>query len=88
MLNYFLQLHKQNTNLSEQERQLAKLPCANGATFNSRIWEHDPRCLPETRVDLLEQIMTWSENPNSACIFWLNGMAGTGKSTVARTVAR
>jgi hypothetical protein len=31
--------------------------------------------------------MTWSENPSSACIFWLSGMAGTGKSTIARTVA-
>jgi len=32
--------------------------------------------------------MHWSEMPNNACIFWLNGMAGTGKSTIARTVAR
>jgi hypothetical protein len=32
--------------------------------------------------------MMWSENLSSACIFWLNGMAGTGKSTIARTVAR
>ena len=31
--------------------------------------------------------MIWSRNHNSACIFWLNGMAGTGKSTIARTVA-
>jgi len=32
--------------------------------------------------------MHWSDMPNGACIFWLNGMAGTGKSTIARTVAR
>jgi len=32
--------------------------------------------------------MFWSDTPNNACIFWLNGMAGTGKSTIARTVAR
>ncbi|KAA8894435.1 hypothetical protein FN846DRAFT_819412, partial [Sphaerosporella brunnea] len=31
--------------------------------------------------------MRWSDNPNDACIFWLNGMSGTGKSTIARTVA-
>jgi len=30
----------------------------------------------------------WSSAPGDACIFWLNGMAGTGKSTIARTVAR
>lgn len=33
--------------------------------------------------------MRWSDttDANDACIFWLNGMAGTGKSTIARTVA-
>ena len=29
----------------------------------------------------------WSQNPTGACIFWLNGVAGTGKSTISRTVA-
>ena len=32
--------------------------------------------------------MEWPESPQEKCIFWLNGMAGTGKSTIARTVAR
>jgi len=32
--------------------------------------------------------MDWCEDPNSKCIFWLNGMAGTGKSTISRTIAR
>jgi hypothetical protein len=32
--------------------------------------------------------MGWSESSGSACIFWLSGMAGTGKSTIARTVSR
>ena len=62
--------------------------CADGAAFNSRRLEHAPTCLTDTRVDLLKRIMRWSEAPNDACIFWLNGMAGTGKSTIARTVAR
>ncbi|OCL08091.1 vegetative incompatibility protein HET-E-1 [Glonium stellatum] len=31
--------------------------------------------------------LRWSENPQLACIFWLRGMAGTGKSTLARTIA-
>jgi len=72
----------------EQDRHLSKLPCADGAAFNSRLREHEPQCLPNTRVDLLKQIMTWSNNPSGTCIFWLNGMAGTGKSTIAQTVAR
>jgi len=32
--------------------------------------------------------MDWCDDPDSKCIFWLNGMAGTGKSTISRTVAR
>ncbi|KAF8544991.1 WD40-repeat-containing domain protein [Trichophaea hybrida] len=72
----------------EQEQLLLKLPNADHAAFDSRLWEHDPLCLPNTRVDLLKQIITWSGNPDAACIFWLNGMAGTGKTTIARTVAR
>jgi len=32
--------------------------------------------------------MDWCDDPNGKCIFWLNGMAGTGKSTISRTIAR
>ena|ERR1700733_3138706 len=45
-------------------------------------------CLPHTRVDILKQIVEWADGGNERCIFWLNGTAGTGKSTIARTVAR
>jgi len=31
--------------------------------------------------------MDWFEDPDGEYIFWLNGMAGTGKSTISRTVA-
>src|SRR6266536_2884799 len=68
-------------------RQIAKLPCADDAAFDSQLWEQKPQCLPETRVQLLRQIEAWSEMPNGPCIFWLKGMAGTGKSTIARTIA-
>jgi len=44
--------------------------------------------LQDTRVELRKQIMDWCDNPNSKYIFWLNGMAGTGKSTISRTIAR
>jgi NACHT domain len=64
-----------------------KLPCAEGAAFDSHQNEHDARCLENTRVDLQRQIAGWAEDPNGKCIFWLKGMVGTGKSTIARTVA-
>lgn len=71
----------------EQDRQLARLPCVVGAAFDSYHRQHEPQCIYGTRVDLLRQVEEWSVN-HEKCIFWLNGMAGTGKSTIARTVAR
>jgi len=44
--------------------------------------------LEDTRVELRKQIMDWCDDLNSKCIFWLNGMAGTGKSTISRTIAQ
>ncbi|KAI0977457.1 vegetative incompatibility protein HET-E-1 [Xylaria arbuscula] len=65
-----------------------KLPIAAGAAFDSHAEEHNPTCLPNTRVDLLHEISQWVEDPNAKAVFWLNGMAGTGKSTISRTLAR
>jgi len=64
------------------------LPVAKGAAFDAQANEHDPSCHPNTRVDLLADIQKWIEDPNGKCIFWLRGMAGTGKSTISRTVAK
>jgi hypothetical protein len=30
--------------------------------------------------------MAWATASHSSCVFWLNGLAGTGKSTIARTL--
>lgn len=32
--------------------------------------------------------MAWNKNPQEKFVFWLYSMAGTGKSTIARTVVR
>lgn len=46
-------------------------------------------CLPGTRVNLREKLIAWSDSDSSdtKSIFWVSGMAGMGKSTIARTVA-
>ena len=67
---------------------LAKLPTAEGAAFDSHLDELDAMCHPETRIDLLRKIGEWARDPQSKSIFWLNGMAGTGKSTIARSAAQ
>jgi NACHT domain len=64
------------------------LPSTEASAFDSHVDELDARCHPDTRIDLLGQIKKWAQDPQGKCIFWLNGMAGTGKSTISRTVAQ
>lgn len=45
-------------------------------------------CLPDTRRDILAQIRRWADTDGERRIYWLKGWAGTGKSTIALTVAR
>ncbi|KFY30639.1 hypothetical protein V493_01778 [Pseudogymnoascus sp. VKM F-4281 (FW-2241)] len=71
-----------------QEIVFNRLRSAADAAFDSHAEEHNARCYQGTRVDLLQQINAWASDPSSECIFWLNGMAGTGKSTISRTVAQ
>jgi hypothetical protein len=63
------------------------LPYAVDAPFDSYHRQHELTCLENTRVDVLRQIFDWVDGQDERCIFWLNGLAGTGKSTIARTVA-
>lgn len=71
-----------------QKIDLSKLLFVEGAAFDSYVDELDARCHPDTRIDLLRHIIKWGDDPQGKCIFWLSGMAGTGKSTVARTAAQ
>ena len=38
-------------------------------------------------MDVLQQVEDWLENEQGQRVFWLNGLAGTGKSTIAQTFA-
>jgi len=40
-----------------------------------------------TRRDILSQLETWLNDEQDKRVFWLNGLAGTGKSTIAQTFA-
>ncbi|KZV62474.1 hypothetical protein PENSPDRAFT_617840, partial [Peniophora sp. CONT] len=43
------------------------------------------KCLPGTRVSVLADLSNWSRDPGAPRTYWLNGMAGTGKSAIARS---
>jgi len=45
-------------------------------------------CLKGTRGDVLLQLERWLKDERDHRVFWLNGLAGTGKSTIAQTFAK
>lgn len=47
-------------------------------------------CTPGTRVRILNDITTWANDtsPNGQSVYWLFGQAGSGKSTIAYTIAQ
>ncbi|KAG8791779.1 hypothetical protein FRC12_008122 [Ceratobasidium sp. 428] len=70
----------------EATRRLLKiLPDSPSAKYCSTEAESLGRgeCTPNTRVELLEQLQAWACDDNAPKIYWLNGMAGTGKTTIA-----
>ena len=44
-------------------------------------------CLRGTREAFLDEIELWTRDFGKPSVYWLNGLAGTGKSTIAQTVA-
>ena len=70
------------------ERSLDLLDSLLEASFDAANRQHVPLCLPNTRREVLAQIRRWADGDGERRIYWLKGMAGTGKSTIALTVAR
>nr|OQO21198.1 hypothetical protein B0A51_14683 [Rachicladosporium sp. CCFEE 5018] len=87
------QLQPQSYHNSQSSYQHQAFPSSPHSTnsspspFDASSRQDDPLCLQDTRTEVLKQIRAWVYGEEASCIFWLNGMAGTGKSTIARTVA-
>jgi hypothetical protein len=62
------------------------MPYAEGARFDS-----SKGCLPGTREGIINRIVEWinsSDGESAQRIFFLSGVAGSGKSTIAHAVAK
>ena len=44
-------------------------------------------CLKGTRGAILDEIELWTHDSGQPTVYWLNGLAGTGKTTIAQTIA-
>ncbi|KAF5984025.1 vegetative incompatibility protein het-E-1 [Fusarium bulbicola] len=78
------------TEAGHRRAVIDQLPYVSDAVWDSHAEEHNATCLENTRQDVLREIKEWTEDTtdHSKTVFWLNGMAGTGKSTISRTIAR
>ncbi|KAL3588289.1 hypothetical protein FPOAC2_10442 [Fusarium poae] len=64
------------------------LPEVPTARFDNKEVREAPRCHEHTRASIIEKIETWIDNPRlGETVMWISAPAGTGKSTVARTIA-
>ncbi|ELU37582.1 adenylylsulfate kinase domain-containing protein [Rhizoctonia solani AG-1 IA] len=73
----------------DQDSRIDALSPVDSATYNSLLSHEVNRraCTKETRVQILLDLEKWSLDPSQPNIFWMNGMAGTGKTTIAYTFA-
>ncbi|CAE7225852.1 unnamed protein product [Rhizoctonia solani] len=87
MLNANLNMWK---TLDEEmtDRRLLELSPSMSGTYNSRAIDQTRRreCTEGTRVPELEKLKGWARDPSGSAIYWINGMAGTGKTTIAYTL--
>ena len=76
--------------------RLKKHPLAAEATILNNVqcaqhaeYLHGNRngCLRGTRAAILDKIELWTRDFDEPPVYWLNGLAGTGKSTIAQTIA-
>jgi hypothetical protein len=72
-----------NRLLSEDDSLLMKLRHVSAANFLS---QRDALCLEGTRCSVIANILDWCIDSSGPHVYWLCGMAGTGKSAIARTV--
>ncbi|KAF5314383.1 hypothetical protein D9619_011792 [Psilocybe cf. subviscida] len=68
---------------------LASMPRAQYASYKTLRPGGARTCLEGTRLSVLKTVETWALDPNRdhPPVFWLNGIAGIGKSTIAHSVA-
>ena len=64
------------------------LPIVLSALYNSAEDQHIQPCQQGTRVSIRNQITAWANDINRETLFWVYGPAGTGKSTISRSIAK
>ncbi|KAF5633005.1 pfs domain protein [Fusarium sp. NRRL 25303] len=73
----------------QEKKLVSELVSIHNARYDSEDVKNSPRCEPGTRIRILKLIQNWAYEDSDQLaqpLLWLNGPAGTGKSTLARSV--
>ncbi|CAI7584165.1 unnamed protein product [Penicillium crustosum] len=78
------------TAMNDIPLEAERLPIKSGGNAVFDTYEEHPtgECLPGTRTEVLQSLTDWIDNSPGETIFWLEGIAGTGKSTISRSFAK
>ncbi|CEL60527.1 putative WD repeat-containing protein alr2800 OS=Nostoc sp, (strain PCC 7120 / UTEX 2576) GN=alr2800 PE=4 SV=1 [Rhizoctonia solani AG-1 IB] len=70
------------------EARLGKMSPSISATYNSAESTDVQRrsCTPGTREPQIKSLLEWARDPGAGRTYWMNGMAGTGKTTITHSV--
>ncbi|CUA78446.1 Ribosome assembly protein 4 [Rhizoctonia solani] len=70
------------------DRRLLQISSKTPGAYNSWASDRTKRgpCADGTRESELERLKTWARDPSAEPVYWINGMAGTGKTTIAYTL--
>ncbi|KAJ1300444.1 hypothetical protein OPQ81_005262 [Rhizoctonia solani] len=88
LLDNTLAIHKMEE--EQSKARIGRLPSSPSAWYDSNAGAELNRreCTPGTRVIVLEKILEWARKKHEGGVYWLNGMAGTGKTTIAYSVCK
>ncbi|KAG8787096.1 hypothetical protein FRC12_015921 [Ceratobasidium sp. 428] len=80
-----IETHAAIGNERSMEIYLEKLNPVMMASYDSSIASQLGRggCTLNTRQMILEGLQNWANDPHGSKVYWMNGMAGTGKTTIA-----
>ncbi|CAE6499612.1 unnamed protein product, partial [Rhizoctonia solani] len=86
-VNILKKLSRQNEKIDRQsmELRLKDMSPAKLSTYNSTASNNIGRgaCTLGTREAQIQSLLEWARTPLAGKIYWMNGMAGTGKTTIA-----
>ena len=69
---------------------IGRLPYAENASYDTRQApdNDEPQgCMADTRKQILAELEAWAIDEAAPKVYWLNGMAGTGKTSIAHTLS-